>query len=863
MLINSFQIKDPGEKRLWLSRLLIYTLISILWAMGYALMAFSLLDHQFPLPLDNRAVSTLVTASDGTPLRAFADKMGIWRYPATTKEVSPLYLEALLNYEDRWFRYHPGINPLAIARAMVQNIRARRIVSGGSTLTMQVARIMAPDENMGANISNKVSSEIEDFRKMGRVAAHVGNIEPKPIRGREGHEKRRSIQGKLHQVFRALQLEWHLTKDEILTRYLTHAPFGSNIEGVLTAAYTWLGKDAKELSHAEAALLAVLPQAPSFYRPDRHPERARRARDKVLDRLEKLNVWPQDIVQAAKEEPVVALRYRPPVIAPLAARRLHFQMPDQPLIRTTLNFDLQLHLEEIVKRYVASLLPKRPHAQSENALQSTPSFDWSSASSSSLSGAALVVDSKRMEIKAYIGSADFQSTAGKGHVDMIQALRSPGSTLKPFLYGAAMDEGLIHSHSLLLDTPRIKADYSPGNFTGAFMGPVSATEALRQSLNVPAVQLLEAYGPHRFFDRLRHAGVQLQFQGKPNLSMILGGVGISLESLVRLYTALVRSGLAGTPLMTATAPASPNRDRYLVSPGAAWIVTRMLRRPLPGFERIHPLTGGLPVAWKTGTSYGFRDAWAMGIMGEFVVGVWVGRPDGTAVPGQYGAVTATPLLERILEALPTSDVRNEMPPMPANVTRESICWPLGRGKNITAPHNCMKSMAAWILDGQVPTTLTEGHLNHASLLKQFWIDANGDRAQPSCGGIRKISVALWPESLSAWLPPRWQKSHRIPKASPHCPEITAIPGNRIEITAISNGSTLSPPPGATTPSAIPLTAMGGNGMIHWFLNGNEVAAMGRGEAGSLPMPRPGRYQLVAADETGNSDMVYFSVIASK
>ena len=215
-----------------------------------------------------------------------------------------------------------------------------------------------------------------------------------------------------------------------------------------------------------------------------------------------------------------------------------------------------------------------------------------------------------------------------------------------------------------------------------------------------------------------------------------------------------------------------------------------------------------------------------------MVGVWVGRPDGTAVPGHYGAVTATPLLERILEALPPSEVRKAMPPMPESVTREVICWPLGRGKNITAPHNCMKSMAAWILDGQLPMTLVEGHLNHASLLKQFWIDENGHRAQPACGGIKKISVALWPESVLAWLPSRWQNTQRIPKPSPRCPEIAPLPGTGIQITAISQGSTFTRPPGEA--SAIPLTTMGGEGTIHWFLNGDEVATMARKAAGSLP-----------------------------
>lgn len=864
----------------------------------HVLIAFLFLDHFFPFRIDHRPVSTLVTAEDGTPLRAFADEMGIWRYPATTAEVSPLYLEALIHYEDRWFYRHPGINPLAIIRAMGQNIKAGRIVSGGSTLTMQVARIMTlPPQGPPSWSPNSDKTDVihkpggmEERERSDSESLDVEETEvPPPDRptgmaagaadgtadGTADHEKRRTIRGKLHQLFRALQLERHFTKDEILSLYLTHAPFGSNIEGVRTAAYTFLGKDAKALSHAEAALLAVLPQAPSFYRPDRHPERARNARDKVLDRLSKQGVWSEDVIRAAKKEPVVALRYHAPIIAPLAARRLHFAMPDEPLIPTTLNFDLQVHLEEIVKQYVSALLPSTMNRQSEtwdqerwdqrslsSAVSPSPPLQstMQSTMQTTLSGAVLVLDAETMEIKAYIGSADFTSRAGRGHVDMIQALRSPGSTLKPFLYGAAMDSGLIHSHSLLVDAPRFKADYAPENFTGEFMGPVSATEALRQSLNVPAVQLLEAYGPHRFFDRLRHAGITLQFQGKPNLSMILGGVGISLESLVSLYTALVREGVAAAPVMIKKN--APDQGRFLLSPGAAFIVSRMLEHPMPGFERMHHLTGGTQVVWKTGTSYGFRDAWAFGIMGEFVAGVWVGRPDGTAIPGQYGAVTALPLLERILETLPTSDFRKKIPQPPDTVTQATICWPLGGRQSLTEPQNCMKKMEAWILDGQVPMTLTREDQQYTSLLKWFWIDENGERAQPSCGGIEKISVALWPQSVSAWLPPQWRNSRRIPKASLRCPGIAAIPGSTIQIISIGDGSLFTRPPGALRPSTLPLIAQGVQGKVYWFLNRNMVG-ISEGEASfALSMPGPGRYQLVAADESGNSDMVHFSVLSS-
>ncbi|MBF0201178.1 MAG: penicillin-binding protein 1C [Desulfamplus sp.] len=775
---------------------------------GYILSAFFVIDSLHPLPLNKTSVSTLVTASDGTPLRAFSDQGGVWRYPASRDQVSTLYIEALLNYEDRWFYYHPGFNPLSIARAAIQNIRSGRIVSGGSTLTMQAARLIARANNG------------------------------------------RSIKAKLVQIFMALQLEFHLTKDEILDIYLTHAPFGSNIEGVRAAAYTWLGKDALELSHAEAALLTVLPQAPTSLRPDRNPHRAQKARDKVLARLEKYRVWPSETVEAARQEPVISLRYSPPMTAPLLARRLHFQYPHARLISTTIDYDLQVHVQDMVKRHVEAQIPG----------------SVSSGEGAALSGAALVVNHQTMEVKAYVGSADFASREGRGHVDMVQALRSPGSALKPFLYGMAIDDGLIHSASLLLDTPRFKAAYEPDNFTKGFMGPVSVSQALGHSLNVPAVQVLEAYGPHRFHDNLKNAGAILRFPGKPNLSIILGGVGTSLESLVSLYSALGRQGVAGRLKMTIHE--DPGRitnfmGRYLLSPGAAWIVTRMLTRPMPGYEGIHKLSAHAPMAWKTGTSFGFRDAWAMGTSGDYVVGVWVGRPDGTPVPGHYGAVTALPLLGQIADALPGSTLEPGRA-MPENVQNITVCWPLGNRWNPQEPDpasNCMKKMDAWILDGKIPVTLPEGYGDHASLLQHFWVNSLGERAQPWCGGVEKISVAMWPESVMPWLPLKWQREHRIPGPSPHCPEMAPLPDQLLEITSIGDNSILTRAHSdGETSISVPLEALGGEGYIHWFLNKNPVAVTKRGQSGCIPMPGPGTYQLIAADARGTLDMIRFTVV---
>lgn len=335
-------------------------------------------------------------------------------------------------------------------------------------------------------------------------------------------------------------------------------------------------------------------------------------------------------------------------------------------------------------------------------------------------GAAMVMNLQTLEVAAYVGSSDFASQDRNGHVDMIRAVRSPGSTLKPFLYGMALDEGLIHSHSLLMDTPRFRKEYTPGNFSRGFSGPVSMTQALRLSLNVPAVQVLEVFGAQTFHDRLINAGAALDLSGRPNLSMVLGGLGTSLESTLVLYSALARDGLTGMPRLLKS---DPIQERYLMSEGAAWIISRILSQPMPGFEGISRLSGRAPMAWKTGTSYGFRNAWAFGIMGEYVAGVWVGRPDGTPCPGQYGAVTAIPLLQRVFESLPMSDFRKKRP---GSVTLEPICWPPGTLTSQTKG-DCDVTHDAWILDHQVPLTLNPDDAPAATLSHTFWLDAHGRR----------------------------------------------------------------------------------------------------------------------------------------
>ncbi len=794
--------EDAGAGRKPASNSFLVTRSSFLfflrWSAVAVLLSLLVMDFVFPLPLPSqRDTSTLVVARDGTPLRAFADAEGVWRYPATPQSVSPLYLQALLNYEDRWFRRHPGINPWAMMRAGGQWLREGKIVSGGSTLTMQVARILEPHS--------------------------------------------RTPWGKLKQMLRALQLEAHLSKDEILTLYLERAPFGGTIEGVEAASWAYLGKPASGLSHAEAALLAVLPQAPSRLRPDRHPDAARQARDKVLDRMVALGVWTPEQVEDARIEAVVARSLQAPMQAALLAERLRRQHPARARIESTLDPHLQRMLEERVVAYFSQLPPRT-------------------------SAALLVVDNASMEARAYVGSLAFGDDRRLGHVDMVRAWRSPGSTLKPFLYGLALDDGLIHSQSLLVDAPQNFGNYRPGNFDAAFNGPVSATQALQLSLNVPAVDLLDRVGPERFSARLANAGIVLRYPrgARPNLALILGGTGAKLEDLVGAFAAFNRDGQAGKVRYTQEDPAE---DRHLLSPGAAWIVRDMLEsNPRPGYGSVAFDTGTRPrVAWKTGTSYGFRDAWAIGGTRRYTVGVWVGRPDGTPLPGQYGAVTALPLMFEVIDSLPHERGDAIPVPPPAHVAETEICWPLGVAPDPDAPDLCRRRLEAWTLDGMLPPTFAERDARLWSAGRErFRVDATtGLRLSAECSRSHEAQereIARWPALLSPWLSATARQAARLPPLSPDCVADGRDAVESLRIEGITQGATLAVAPGSQRGLGLQVRVLGTESRVQWLLDGRWIAETRGAQVFRHDYAKPGQHTLTALADTGAWTQVQFRVL---
>ncbi|NIF17902.1 peptidoglycan glycosyltransferase PbpC [Pantoea sp. Cy-639] len=752
-----------------------------------------LADRIWPLPMPGDDLARVVLAEDGTPLWRFADADGVWRYPVSPQEVSPLYLEALLAYEDRWFYHHPGVNPMALARAAWLNLRGGRVVSGGSTLSMQVARLLDPHD--------------------------------------------RTLPGKLRQLWRTAQLEWHLSKQQILQLYLNRAPFGGTLQGVAAASWAYLGKSPKHLTPAEAALLAVLPQAPSRLRPDRHPERAQRARDKVLQRLDEYQVWPAQRIAEAREEPLLLAPRQEPALAPLLARRLN--TPDSPpLIRTTIDAALQRRLEDLLLGWRARL-PERTSA------------------------ALLVVEAQNMAVRAYLGSIDLGDERRFGHVDMVHALRSPGSTLKPFLYAMAMDDGLIHSESLLQDVPRRYGDYRPGNFSMGFSGPVSASSALALSLNLPAVQLLEAYGPKRFAAQMRMGGVPLLLPplAEPNLSLILGGAGSRLEDLVGGYAAFARQGRSARIRLQ---PQDPLLERRLLSPGSAWITRRILSGlARPDRDPHAELVQRPQLAWKTGTSYGFRDAWSVGVGPRYLIGVWIGRPDGTPVPGQFGLASAAPLMLQVHDLLSNRDAQRgiDVPveAVPASVGVAAICWPLGQPMSRQDP-NCRRQRFAWTLDGTTPPTLQAADQPLGLGLRDtVWVDEQGLRVDAACTGAHARDIALWPAPLEPWLPRQERRAARLPAVNPACPPKVAASAPPLSIVGVRAGDNLRRPATSSEPLQLRVSALGGGGQRWWFLNGQPLGETRGQDSLLVRFEQTGRVELSALDGSGETARVEFQV----
>jgi penicillin-binding protein 1C len=526
-----------------------------------------------PLPAPG-SWGTRILAEDGSLLALAPAPGGVWRFETSPRDVSPFLRQLLLAVEDRRFADEPGIDPPALLRATWQWVRAGHVVSGGSTITMQVAKL----------------------------------LDPRP----------RRLSAKVLETARAIDLWRRETPNQILGLWLSLAPFGGNLVGAEAASYAYFGKPPGALDAAEAALLVALPRRPEALRPDRHPEAALRLRNRILALAEQQGLLTP--AQAAEAEVEAVPRHRQPM--PRALPQLLASLHRPPLLRTSIDPATQAAVSAAAQDVLASL-PR------DVALT------------------VMVADLRTRRLTG-LWLGNWNDAARAGRIDLTRVLRSPGSSLKPFLYGLAFADGLAHPDSLLADAPDRFGSYGPEDFTGRFAGRVTAAEALRRSLNLPAVGLLARYGALRFSAALTAAGAPLTLprNAAPSLPIILGGAGISMRSLMALYAGLATDGDIRTLALFEDKPAAP--AHRLLNPAAAQTVADILTRPFPG------AVTDQGIAWKTGTSWGDRDNWAFGFDRAHLIGVWVGRPDGSAMDSGAAADHALPVLARLFGALPAA-----------------------------------------------------------------------------------------------------------------------------------------------------------------------------------------------------------------
>ncbi len=560
-----------------------FKLISFIFISG--LVVFFILNFIFPLK-SKINYSQIVTASDGTIIHAFLSSDEKWRMITEDEDVSPQLEKAILFKEDRWYYYHPGINPFAILRAASNNMMHLQRTSGASTITMQLARLLYPKE--------------------------------------------RTYWNKIVEMFRAVQLELNFSKKEILKMYLTLVPYGGNIEGVKAASLLYFGRLPGKLSIAQLATLSVVPNRPNALTPGRKDEQLLAARNKWLRKMGEAELFNDADIMDALTEPIQAIRT--PVVsqAPHFSIRMHSVFPDVPVIHTSLNRINQQKISSITYNY-----NKR-----------TKLLNIRNAS-------VIVINNKTGRVEAYVGSPDMNDLENSGQVDGVTAIRSPGSAIKPFLYALAFDKGLVTPKSIVADVPVDFDGYAPENFNTKFNGNITVEHALSNSLNIPAVRLLSQLGVSTFTDKLKQCSfAQIsRDEKKLGLSAVLGGCGVTLEELTSLYASFAHEGkfspirwlndTSGSVSVQAFSPASS----FMISE----ILSTLTRPDLPNNYQssIHVSK----IAWKTGTSYGRRDAWSIGYNPDFTVGVWVGNFSGEGVPELTGADIATPLLFEIFNSI--------------------------------------------------------------------------------------------------------------------------------------------------------------------------------------------------------------------
>ncbi|GAB2862443.1 penicillin-binding protein 1C [Hymenobacter ruber] len=664
------------------------------------ILAFTL-DRLFPLPPAPR-YSPIVLAADGSVLHAFLNPTQKWRMKTELAEITPALQQAIINKEDRYFRYHFGVNPIAIAQAAGRNIFRKGRTTGASTITMQVARLLEPKE--------------------------------------------RTFGNKLLEMLRAVQLEAHYSKAEILQLYLNLVPYGGNIEGVKSAALLYFQQPPDYLSLAQTVTLAIIPNQPCVLVLGKNNDRILAERNRWLRQFQQQHLFPNQDIEDAINEPLDVQRHAAPTLAPHLARQLVTQLPGRPIIHSTLRRAPQAKAEGLTKNYVRRL----------RELGITQA-------------AVLVVNNRTRAVEAYVGSADFADAASSGQVDGVRAIRSPGSTLKPFLYALAVDRGIVTPKLKLPDVPTNFSGFRPENFDKSCAGEVTVERALTYSLNIPAVRVLADVGVPVFTDKLKAAGFKSVAKAAPRLglSTILGGCGATLEELTGLYAALADGGKyqslhTTAPFEKKNSTLKTQPSKLLFSPAAAFLITDILaQRTRPDLPMGYQNSRHLPkIAWKTGTSYGRRDAWSIGYNADYTIGVWVGNFSGQGSPALTGADVASPLLFDLFNTLAYNSPNRWAVP-PATLDFRLVCAETGLVPGEHCPNQ--------LIDYYLPGTSSARRCEHQ---KEALVSADGTMAYcracvPAAGFKRQLFPNPLPEVL-AFRETQGLPATRLPPHNPAC-----------------------------------------------------------------------------------------------
>lgn len=751
---------------------------AILGGLLFVLVTFLVLDLVFPVPVD-RDYSHLILDGDGRVVHAFLNRGDKWRMDTELGEISDDLKKAFLAKEDRWFYWHPGVNPAAIVRALWGNMTSGRRVSGASTITMQVARLLEPKERTWSN--------------------------------------------KIVEMFRAFQLEWHYSKDEILQLYLNRAPYGGNIEGVKAAALLYFDRLPGQLSLAQIVALTIIPNRPTSLRIGENNALIRQERDRWLRRLEDQGVFEAERVELALREPFEYGRREAPRQAPHLSLRLRASHRDDFNIRSSIDRGVQARAENLV--YAASRRLRH--------------FNIRQAS-------VIVVDNATRQVKAYVGSPDFFNDAEAGQVDGVRAVRSPGSTLKPLIYALAVDNGLITPKTKIADVPVHLDGYSPENFDERYNGWVTMEDALAYSLNIPAVKTLQQIGVPTLVDKLIEAQFrQIQLdRNKLGLSTALGGCGTRLEELAGLYSAFANEG-AFAPLKW-TADDTSTVSMPLISPGASFLITESLTRlTRPDLPNNPSSSLRIPkIAWKTGTSYGRRDAWSIGYNRRYTIAVWVGNFNNDGVPELTGADMATPLLFDLFNTLDYNSPNQWYRPT-ADVDFRLVCSESG----LPAGEFCEHSVLDQFLPG-VSSARTCTHLKEVAVSPDESI-SYCTTCRPATGYRREL-YPDYPPDLLAWFDKVGVRYKKIPPHNPACTRVFTDAPPRIVSPADGQEYLID----TTDEPQLMLSAEAGNEvtMLYWYVNDRFVASAVKSEPVFIK-PEPGPLKISCTDDRGrNTDV---------